>query len=576
MKVILKESQYKVLLKEDRVEYLRNQNVVSDKDVELFKQTKDKPKRRGPEGEISIGKKDLEPIIGLEGEPIAYFRGPKKQIKLTPETYESFVAADPTRNKEYVQWIIDVFKKEIAHDLENAKRFVGEDLPQATEALETFNKVKKTRLFKQNAPEREGAPDNPKDIRKYNSIAQLSGVVAPFKDMGDDELESPEGGNPSGMSNKGYKLFKDLVSFVKLGQAKMHKLSDNMLIYQPQTLKSSCEPLGSLSTWCTRSTPSSYDNSNEYFHRYRGETGQGERLRPTGEYSDYYVIMPLELFQMEQPHTSQFYPLQFHLESNQFMHRNNSQIGKDGIQKLVNEYPEVGGYFRKEIGKWASESVKSGKGLMDNKYIQHLNDFGGTAEDYISKEDYAKGVEGIRKLAKEYTGSFNNNKFLKWIMSNSDSVDIREFIAEDASIVDFSNFNLSKLPDLSQFQSIEKVVAVNAGLTKFPNGNELPPNLTSISLNNNGINDFTFDGFPSLNNLEIILAMNNPINKINVNNLTSTIRNNSNILTIKFGDSIKKVSNFDEYMSELEKLEEELPVDHFPMIDPYDYSSFSF
>ena len=40
MKVILKESQYKVLLKEDRVEYLRNQNVVSDKDVELFKQTK--------------------------------------------------------------------------------------------------------------------------------------------------------------------------------------------------------------------------------------------------------------------------------------------------------------------------------------------------------------------------------------------------------------------------------------------------------------------------------------------------------------------------------------------------------
>ena len=70
--------------------------------------------------------------------------------------------------------------------------------------------------------------------------------------------------------------------------------------------------------------------------------------------------------------------------------------------------------------------------------------------------------------------------------------------------------------------------------------------------------------------------MNNPINKINVNNLTSTIRNNSNILTIKFGDSIKKVSNFDEYMSELEKLEEELPVDHFPMIDPYDYSSFSF
>jgi len=39
------------------------------------------------------------------------------------------------------------FKKEIAHDLENAKRFVGEDLPQATEALETFNKVKKDKII---------------------------------------------------------------------------------------------------------------------------------------------------------------------------------------------------------------------------------------------------------------------------------------------------------------------------------------------------------------------------------------------------------------------------------------------
>ena len=574
MKVILKESQYKVLLKEDRVEYLRNQNVVSDKDVELFNQTKDKPKRRGPEGEIYIGKKDLEPIIGLEGEPIAYFRGPKKQIKLTPETYQAFVAADPSRNKEYVQWIIDVFKKEIDHDLENAKRFVGEDLPQATEALETFDKVKKTRLFKQNAPEREGAPDNPKDIRKYNSIAQLSGVIAPFKDMGDDELESPEGGNPSGMSNKGYKLFKDLVSFVKLGQAKMHKLSDKMLIYQPQTLKSSCEPLGSLSTWCTRKTPDNPDSKSEYFHNYRGETGMKDRLRPTGEYSDYYVIMPLELFQMEQPHTSQFYPLQFHLESNQFMHRNNSQIGKDGIQKLINDYPEVGEYFRKEIGKWASESVKSGQGLMDNKYIEHLNNFGGSAENYISDEDYQKGVDGIKNLAKEYTGSFNNNKYLKWLIGNSGDINITDYISENANQVDFSNFNLKELPDMSMFDNITKVIATNSGLYKFPNGNQLPKNIKNLSISNNGITDFTFDGFGSLNDLEVILAIGNPVNKINIDNVVTTIKNNPNIITIKFGNEIKKISNYDEYIQKLEALEEEIGDEHFPMIDPWDFSSF--
>ena len=48
MKVRLKESQYKVLLKEDRITYLRNQNVVSDKDIEEYKKSLDKPKRRGP------------------------------------------------------------------------------------------------------------------------------------------------------------------------------------------------------------------------------------------------------------------------------------------------------------------------------------------------------------------------------------------------------------------------------------------------------------------------------------------------------------------------------------------------
>ena len=576
MKVILKESQYKVLLKEDRITYLRNQNVVSDKDVEEYKRNLDKPKRRGPEGEESIGKKELVPFIGLDGEPIAYFRGPKKQLKLTPETYEAFVDADPSRTKEYVQWIIDVFKKEIAHDVEEAKRFVGEDLLQATEALEIFDRVKKTKLFKTAAPQREGAPDNPKDIRKYNTVAQLSNVVSPFADMGDDELgASPEGGNPSGMSNKGYKLFKDLVSYVKLGQAKMHKLSDRMLIYQPQTLRSSCEALGSLATWCTRATPIGgieKETGSEFFHTYRGNSANKNRLRPTGELSDYYVIMPLELFQMENPSTSQFYPLQFHLESNQFKNRSNSEIGESGINKLIGEYPELGDYMRKEIGKWAAESVKQGEGIMDNQYIKYLNQFGGSAKNYISKEDYNSGVERIKKLAKEYSGSFNTNKYLKWIIANTGDVDVREYIDESANTVDFSGFSLKKLPDLSSFSNIIKVVATNAGLTVFPDGNELPPNVDNIILSKNQIPELTFSNFDKLKQLKVILVMDNPYTKINVDNLINFIKSSEEIFTIGLSPAdVKKISNYDEYFGKLSELRKELGSYDFPVIEPFGF-----
>jgi len=576
MKVKLNESQYKVLLKEDRVTYLRNANVVSEKDFQEYLNKKDKPQRRGPDGETSIGKKDLEPIIGLDNEPIAFFQGPKKKLKLTPETYDAFVEADPSGNKEYLQWIIDIFKKEVSHDLEESKRFVGEDLPQATEALEVFNRVKKTKLFKQAAPQREGAPDNPKDIRKYNSVGQLSSVVAAFADMGDDELgDSPEGGNPSGMSNKGYKLFKDLVSYVKLGQAKMHKLSDRMVIYQPQSLRSSCEALGSLATWCTRATPTGgieKETGSEYFHSYRGATGQNARLRPGGGLSDYYVIMPIELFQMEQPRESQMYPLQFHLESSQFKDRNNVEIGKNGIEKVISEYPELGDYMRKEIGKWASESVKHGDGIMSNKYIDFLNDFGGSAENYISKEDYDKGVESIKASAKEYSGAFNSNKYLKWLIANTEDVNIVDYIAEDATTVDFSGFNLKRIPDLSSFDKIVKVVATNAGLTEFPNGDELPPNMDNIILSKNSIKELTFENFDKLSQLKVMLAMDNPYTKIDVDELVNFIKNSESIFTIGLSpNEVKNLSNYDEYFGKLSELRKELGSYDFPVIEPFGF-----
>jgi Leucine-rich repeat (LRR) protein len=209
---------------------------------------------------------------------------------------------------------------------------------------------------------------------------------------------------------------------------------------------------------------------------------------------------------------------------------------------------------------------------MDNQYIKYLNQFGGSAEDYISKEDYNRGVESIKKLAKEYSGSFNTNKYLKWVIANTGDVDVREYIDESANAVDFSGFSLKKLPDLSSFGNIIKVVATNAGLTEFPDGEMLPPNVDNIILSKNQIPELTFKNFDKLNKLKVILAMDNPYTKIDVDNLVNFIKNSESIFTIGLSpNEVKNISNYDEYFGKLSELREELGSYDFPVIEPFGF-----
>jgi Leucine-rich repeat (LRR) protein len=213
--------------------------------------------------------------------------------------------------------------------------------------------------------------------------------------------------------------------------------------------------------------------------------------------------------------------------------------------------------MRKEIGKWAAESVKQGEGIMDNQYIKYLNQFGGSA---------------IRQLAKEYSGSFNTNKYLKWIIANTGDVDVREFIDEEAKQVDFTGFNLKRLPDLSSFENIMKIVATNSGLTVFPDGNELPPNVDNVILSKNQIPELTFSNFDKLKKLKVILAMDNPYTKIDVDNLINFIKSSEEIFTIGLSPAdVKKISNYDEYFEKLSNLRKELGPFEFPVIEPFGF-----
>jgi hypothetical protein len=146
MKYIISENQYKILLREDRVDYLRNQNVISQEILDQAVEGENEREDERPEGGGRRRGTTVEPIENHEGIDIAYIvtnRNNKQSIKLTEPIFQDIVDADPSSNKQYVQWMIQVFLNHIKDgDIDQAVRFLAEDLPEANEFLGVFDKVK--------------------------------------------------------------------------------------------------------------------------------------------------------------------------------------------------------------------------------------------------------------------------------------------------------------------------------------------------------------------------------------------------------------------------------------------------
>lgn len=516
-KFIVTENQLEILLKEDRVDFLKNQNVIKPEEIE---KSQERPEGEPEDlGRLGRRKSNIEIIEGHNGIDIAYIvlnKSGKKTVKLTEASFKKLVDADPSRNKAYVEWLIQLFNKYAIENVNDAVTFIDEDLDQATDALRIFDRVKEKKKFRLNAKFRKGAPENPKDIKQYKDVGQLYTVVIAFDVDDEDEDESKTEG---GLSEKGKKLYEDLKSYVKLGQARIAYQDSKVIVYQPLTLQASCEPLGSLASWCTRATPSGglgAETGKEYFHSYRGATGDKSRLRPGGELSDYYVIMPISLFQLPNPSTHDFYPLQFHFETDQLMHKGNQRVKDSDMNKIMNEFPGLAEFLRKETGKFANLEVKTGEGLLKNRYIDLLNKFGGSAQEYIDKETYQEGVDNIKKLAAEEAkkgGELNKNKYLTWLLSNVKDVSLTDYLPEDIRVLDFSNIKMNKLPDISKFKNVTDLHVMKCGLDELPNNLDKLPNLQLITASNNNIKKLP----KSLGNcklLDILVLGDNPISHL--------------------------------------------------------------
>jgi len=495
MKYIISENQYNILLKEDRVDFLRNQYVI---DPQLLDRATDGENEEEefedgdrPAGGMRKPKEKVEPIQGHDGLDIAYIVTNKKgksKVVLTDEIFTDIVDADPTRKKEFVQWMITVFMRHLKEgDVDQAIRFLTEDLPEANEYLDVFQNVRKKKVFKTGAPNRPNAPENVSDITQYNDLAHLYSIVSPFIGADDED----DGG-----------LWGKLKKYIDLGHAKLAYRDNDVLVYTPQTIESSCDPLGNLASWCTRR------EGNSYFDSYRRNNP-----KPDGSLSDYYVVMPKKLFDGDD---EQIYPLQFHFESGQLHDKNNRSIERGELPGVLSKFPKLTEFFREELGALATGDIKQGSGLMDSKYLKYLSKFGGDIKDVIDDEVYAAGVESIRKLASEQQGALQNNKYLKWLMENTEGVTITDYLNKDMTTLDFSDMDLKVVPDISEFKDAERVSCNNCGLKSLPPADYLPDNIEIMTFTNNQIGEVPLPGYEKLKNLFVFNLANNPIKKVNV------------------------------------------------------------
>ena len=548
MKVLVTESQLKVLLREDRVTFLRNQNVVNPDILNepTLPNTSDMSDEEAERARVKLQRKKVtvEPIQGHDGVDVAYSveKKGKKSYKVTEAVFNDMVEADPSPNKQYVEWMLIVFAKHLKDgDVDQAVRFVTEDLPEASEFLGVFDFWKKKKKKFKAAKNRPNAPNNPSDIRQYTDLAHLYSVISPFIGMSQDD--SDDESEDDGVS----KLYKKMKSYVDLGQADVVYHDPSVMVYIPNHIDASCGVFGNLASWCTRR------EGNSYFDSYRKSNP-----KPDGTTSDFYTILPKELFDMENPSEHDSFPYQFHFESGQIHDKHNRGIGDKGVINLMSEYPGLGEFFKGELGNLAAESIRSGTGLMENKYIDYLNRFGGKTSDYVPKDAYAEGVVSIKKLAKENRGAINSNKYLKWLMSNEDGINIVDYIPLDIDNLDFSGINLGKLPDISMFKQCDQVSATKCNLTESPKGSELPPNMTILTLHDNQISEASFEGYSeNLKTLFVVNIFNNPLRSIDVENLRELF---DNLTLARFAISNPEgLSNYEEYLAMVNTFEENHP-----------------
>jgi hypothetical protein len=263
----------------------------------------------------------------------------KRKVMINEEVFIRMIAADPTPNKIYLQWMLNVFTGLLKDDrIEDAIRFGAEDLVQANEYLILFDGNKRKRVFTELASKNyslEGLTDYG-NINQYEDLGQLFDAVVPFIERDASALE------------------RAMQKFVDSGQAEIPVKDRNYTLFVPLTRDANVV-FDSHAGWCTAK------KGNGMFDSYTS------RQTPLGNRSKIFIIINNDYFTGE---SDEMY--QIHFESRQLRAANNG-ANQNIYENVISKSKALANYFYSELMPLAKAYGTSGK---DNYYVDYLLQFG--------------------------------------------------------------------------------------------------------------------------------------------------------------------------------------------------------
>jgi hypothetical protein len=361
---------------------------------------------------------------------------PVKKISVSSDIFASIIAADPTENRMYIQWMLNVFTRFLREGTESsiatAVRFVAEDLPQANLYLQLFedNKRKKKFLDLCKGSYTLKHITDPTNINQYKSLAQLFDAVDPFIEREPSAVE------------------RTLQKFVDSGQALIPVKDRKFTLYIPKTTEASVV-FATFANWCTARV------GNGMFKSYTN----GHK-KPNGKDSDIYIIINNKFFAGE---TKELY--QIHFETNQLKDYKNGQ-NVSIFESVLSESEGLTNFFYEELMEMARGFKK---GIENNKYLDYLIQFGFAESLFELIDDQ---TPTIRFMTREIPRLPDISKFKS----------LDQLIITGAKLVELH-------PSIGKLTSLELLVLTDNRIKSLPKEIGSLKNLTFLNLIGNPINE---------------------------------------------------------------------------------------
>lgn len=385
---------------------------------------------------IKSSPKALDGVLAIVSKKVNEKERILTSVSICSDVFAAMVVADPTVNKMYLQWMLNLFSRMLKEggevSVESAIRFVNEDLPQANAYLQLFEDNKRKKKFYDLCKGSYSLKlvDDPTNINQYKSLAQLFDAVDPFIEKEPSAVE------------------RTLQKFVESGQALIPVKDRKFTLYIPKTTAASVV-FAKYANWCTAR------EGNGMFTSYT--TGN---KKPNGKDSDIYIIINNKFFTGE---SQELY--QIHFESHQIKDKaNGSNVSI--FESVLHESEGLTNFFKEELMGMAKEYKK---GIENNRYLDYLIKFG-FAESLFELMD--ENTPTIRIMTREIPRMPDISRFKA----------VDQLIICDAKMVELH-------PSIGKLSSLELISLTGNRIKSLPKEIGMLKNLMFLNLAGNPIVD---------------------------------------------------------------------------------------